>query len=405
MFTIDHEVETLMQKGGKIVLKYHNDMNVFSFGGFTARELNLFFLICGLMKERESNLVLTFDRIKKIIGKTAFKNNKDLIDCVAETNRKFLTLNGEYKEGSKLIQFVLFPTFKTDSKAQTLTVSINPEFAYILNKLTQNFTLFELQEFYSLNSSYSKNLFRLLKQYKSTGVYYVTIEEFRRLLDVPEGYEVKQLNQKILNPALKDLKPFFENLHVEKIRSNRRITALRFIFEPQLSKHITRDNTSESIDMCEVEEDSFRELPCPYCGKCLEKIKTATGSFFGHKNFATGGCRKTFSSLEEVEKAKKTVEREKEETEKRLKAEAEAKAKEPAAIAHRKKIKDISDQIYQVVNEYPAAFYVQSIDLEKETIWLLNKLKMVMVEYPISEKTLNTLQTVVNNLKSLEQLQ
>lgn len=405
MFTIDHEVETLMQKGGKIVLKYHNDMNVFSFGGFTARELNLFFLICGLMKERESNLVLTFDRIKKIIGKTAFKNNKDLIDCVAETNRKFLTLNGEYKEGSKLIQFVLFPTFKTDSKAQTLTVSINPEFAYILNKLTQNFTLFELQEFYSLNSSYSKNLFRLLKQYKSTGVYYVTIEEFRRLLDVPEGYEVKQLNQKILNPALKDLKPFFENLHVEKIRSNRRITALRFIFEPQLSKHITRDNTSESIDMCEVEEDSFRELPCPYCGKCLEKIKTATGSFFGHKNFTTGGCRKTFSSLEEVEKAKKTVEREKEETEKRLKAEAEAKAKEQAAIAHRKKIKDISDQIYQVVNEYPAAFYVQSIDLEKETIWLLNKLKMVMVEYPISEKTLNTLQTVVNNLKSLEQLQ
>lgn len=405
MFTIDHEVETLMQKGGKIVLKYHNDMNVFSFGGFTARELNLFFLICGLMKERESNLVLTFDRIKKIIGKTAFKNNTDLIDCVAETNRKFLTLNGEYKEGSKLIQFVLFPTFKTDSKAQTLTVSINPEFAYILNKLTQNFTLFELQEFYSLNSSYSKNLFRLLKQYKSTGVYYVTIEEFRRLLDVPEGYEVKQLNQKILNPALKDLKPFFENLHVEKIRSNRRITALRFIFEPQLSKHITRDNTSESIDMCEVEEDSFRELPCPYCGKCLEKIKTATGSFFGHKNFTTGGCRKTFSSLEEVEKAKKTVEREKEETEKRLKAEAEAKAKEQAAIAHRKKIKDISDQIYQVVNEYPAAFYVQSIDLEKETIWLLNKLKMVMVEYPISEKTLNTLQTVVNNLKSLEQLQ
>lgn len=42
MFKIDHELETLIQKGGKIVLKYHNDMNVFSFGGFTARELNLF---------------------------------------------------------------------------------------------------------------------------------------------------------------------------------------------------------------------------------------------------------------------------------------------------------------------------------------------------------------------------
>lgn len=400
MFTIDHEVETLMQKGGKIVLKYHNDMNVFSFGGFTARELNLFFLICGLMKERESSLVLTFSEIKKIIG-PSFANNKELIDCVAETNRKFLTLNGEYKEGSKLIQFVLFPTFKTDSKTQTLTVSINPEFAYILNKLTQNFTLFELQEFYSLNSSYSKNLFRLLKQYKSTGVYYVTIEEFRRLLDVPEAYEVKQLNQKILNPALKDLKSFFKNLHVEKIRTNRRITALRFIFEPQLSKHISRDNASESIDMCETEDDYFKELPCPYCGKCLEKIKTTNGFFFGHKNFTTGSCRKTFSSLEEVAKAEKAIEKEKEENEKRLKAEAEKAAKERAAIAHRKKIKDISDQIYQVVSEYPGAFYVQSIDLEKEKLLLFNKLKMVMIEYPINEETLNNLRTVVNSLKNL----
>ena len=400
MFTIDHEVETLMQKGGKIVLKYHNDMNVFSFGGFTARELNLFFLICGLMKERESSLVLTFSEIKKIIG-PSFANNKELIDCVAETNRKFLTLNGEYKEGSKLIQFVLFPTFKTDSKTQTLTVSINPEFAYILNKLTQNFTLFELQEFYSLNSSYSKNLFRLLKQYKSTGVYYVTIEEFRRLLDVPEAYEVKQLNQKILNPALKDLKSFFKNLHVEKIRTNRRITALRFIFEPQLSKHISRDNASESIDMCETADDYFKELPCPYCGKCLEKIKTTNGFFFGHKNFTTGSCRKTFSSLEEVAKAEKAIEKEKEEAEKRLKAQAEKAAKEQAAIAHRKKIKDISDQIYQVVSEYPGAFYVQSIDLEKEKLLLFNKLKMVMIEYPINEETLNNLRTVVNSLKNL----
>lgn len=400
---INHEMETLMQKGGRIVLKYHNDMNVFSFGGFNQRELNLFFLICGLMREQEETLILPFAEIKKIIGKTAFKNNKDLVNCVVETNKKFLKLNGEFKKGSTLVQFVLFPTFKTDSQREVLKVSVNPEFSYILNELTKNFTLFELQEFYSLNSTYSKNLFRLLKQYKSTGVYYVTLEEFRRLLDVPEAYEMRKITDKILNPALKELANHFDNLRIEKIRSNRRITALRFTFEPQLSKHITRDNdASKSIDMCETEEDSFRELPCPYCGKCLEKIKTATGSFFGHKNFTTGGCRKTFSSLEEVEKAQQAVEREKAETEKRLKAEAEAKAKEQAAIAHRKKIKDISDQIYQVVSEYPAAFYVQSIDLEKEKLLLFNKLKMVMVEYPINEDTLNTLRTVVNNLKSLE---
>lgn len=403
MDMINHEMETLMQKGGRIVLKYHNDMNVFSFGGFNQRELNLFFLICGLMREQEETLILPFAEIKKIIGKTAFKNNKDLVNCVVETNKKFLKLNGEFKKGSTLVQFVLFPTFKTDSQREVLKVSVNPEFSYILNELTKNFTLFELQEFYSLNSTYSKNLFRLLKQYKSTGVYYVTLEEFRRLLDVPEAYEMRKITDKILNPALKELANYFDNLRIEKIRSNRRITALRFTFEPQLSKHITRDNdASKSIDMCETADDYFTELPCPYCGKCLEKIKTANGFFFGHKNFATGGCRKTFSDLEEVAKAEKAIKKEKEEAEKRLKAEAEKAAKEQAAIAHRKKIKDISDQIYQVVSEYPGAFYVQNINLEKEELLLFNKLKMVMIEYPINEDTLNTLRTVVNNLKSLE---
>lgn len=395
MFMIS-ETQKLMQKGGRIVLKYHNDLNVFSFGGFTQRELNLFFLICGLMKDQE-DLVISFTEIKKIIGKTSFANNKELVDCVIDTNKKFLKLNGQFKRGSTLVQFVLFPTFKTNLEKQTLEVSVNPQFAYILNELTQNFTLFELQEFYSLNSTYSKHLFRLLKQYKATGVYYVTLEEFRRLLDVPEAYEMRKITDKILNPALKELANYFDNLHVEKIRQNRRIVAFRFLFTPQPSKHIASEDGTENIDMCETDPHCFRELPCPYCGKCLEKIQSTSGTFFGHKDFVSGNCRKTFSTLEDVEKAKVSAQREKEAAEK-ARIEAEKKA---AEAARRKEIQALSLKILDFVNENPKVFDIQSMDLKNERFLLFNKIMMNVGEYPINQETLDKLQMFIESAKNL----
>ena len=72
--------------------------------------------------------------------------------------------------------------------------------------MSKNFTVFELQEFNALASSYSKNMFRLLKQYKSTGFYKVSIEEFRRLLDIPESYNMSKISVKVLDPIEKELR-------------------------------------------------------------------------------------------------------------------------------------------------------------------------------------------------------
>lgn len=47
-------------------------------------------------------------------------------------------------------------------------MKVNEDFLYILNDLTKNFTLFELQEFNNLVCIF-KNLYRLLKQFKTTG--------------------------------------------------------------------------------------------------------------------------------------------------------------------------------------------------------------------------------------------
>ena len=103
------------------------------------------------------------------------------------------------------MQFTLFSGFETDWKTAKLLVAVNPRFSFLLNDLTSQFTRFELAEFTALKSSYAKETYRRLKQYRQTGVWKVSLEEFRRLLDVPKSYRTCDLNERVLKPIQAEL--------------------------------------------------------------------------------------------------------------------------------------------------------------------------------------------------------
>lgn len=52
---------------------------------------------------------------------------------------------------------------------------MNSRFSFLLNDLTSQFTRFELAEFTALRSSYDKECYRRLKQYRKTGVWKVSL--------------------------------------------------------------------------------------------------------------------------------------------------------------------------------------------------------------------------------------
>jgi plasmid replication initiation protein len=100
-----------------------------------------------------------------------------------------------------------------------LRVRVNEDFSWLLTNVVKEFTMFELQQYVSCSSTYSKGLFRLLKQWKSVGttpIYHV--EELKTLLDTPD-YKPKILMRDIIEPAIKELqnKKVWSNLWVEVI--------------------------------------------------------------------------------------------------------------------------------------------------------------------------------------------
>ncbi len=89
-----------------------------------------------------------------------------------------------------------------------------------------------------LKSTYSKNMFRILKQYKHIGYMKIKIDDFRERLDIPKSYRMSNINQFILSPIIKELLPIFNNLTIHKIKAKkgRKIEWLEFTFDAE--KHI-----------------------------------------------------------------------------------------------------------------------------------------------------------------------
>ena len=62
-------------------------------------------------------------------------------------------------------------------------------------------------------------MYRLLKQFRTTGYYKITVEEFRRLLDIPKNYRMSEIDKKVLMHIKKELPNYFKKLEIKKSKN------------------------------------------------------------------------------------------------------------------------------------------------------------------------------------------
>ena len=232
---------------GNQVIKYNNALNSQGLRGFTAMNLDILLAICSRMRERsDSEVTFTFSELKKLMCCERNISNAELAQKIIETNKKLLALNFAYEDKDEYVQFNLFSSFKTNAKEAKLTVSVNKQFTFLLNNLTSNFTRFELSSYMKLKSSYAKEAFRRLKMFRNTGVWYVNVNDFRRLLDIPDSYKTN-INSKVIRPILNELQPII-GLKVKSIysseikRGRRKIIAYEFTFNKEKIKAVEEQN-------------------------------------------------------------------------------------------------------------------------------------------------------------------
>lgn len=364
-------------------VKYHNDMNLIAFKDFTPRELNVFFVICAMMKDKKvAKVKFNYEEIKHILA-SEFPSNAVFEKTLKSVYDKLLHLEVAINGKDKFTKFVLFTAYEIDYVQKTIEIATNERFYFFLNEITKNFTMFELQEFSALRSTYSKNLYRLLKQYRSTGRLYLTVEEFRRLLDIPDTYQWYQINLRVLKAIQKELTPIFHNLTLRKIKRGRTITHVEYTFKPE-----RRQNKHVNEPSQRISPGTGAQLICPLCQQPLELIQHngGSGSFFGHKNYQDNRCKATFTTLEEYFMANQ----------------AEEIEIEPAHLSAKSSEENILQLIVDICQENEK--YIQYIGLKKNEVIILNKTKLRENAFGIEEPTIETYPITKQTLIDLNKL-
>lgn len=244
-----------MAKNSNIVV-YKNEFNTVPLRSFNAVEMDLLMTIMSLMREQGlTEIKYSFEELKELSRYNKETAIDGFIADLESTYSKLINLNVRFETQSEIVRFVFFTRYSINKDERTISIRVNEEFAPLINKMTGEFTRFELQQFTDLKSSYSKTAYRLLKQYRSTGVVRFSIDEFKRLFDVPPSYEICHITERILKPIQKELSPVFKNLEIIKHKKRRRVVGLEFTFLPinETQKQATKPTSKRKKDFEERE--------------------------------------------------------------------------------------------------------------------------------------------------------
>lgn len=227
------------------LLKYDPELNTIPFRKFNSVEMDLLFAVLTQVKDKGNSLVvLPFERLKNISSYSPTANKRFVADVYSVADKLLsLRFGRTSKSGLTIERFVLFTKFAViaeNTDKPRLEVQVFDEAIPLLNDLTR-WVRFNYSDFVKLKSTYAKTMFRLLKQYRTTGLAVYKIDDFYELLSIPKSYRYNQANldARVLKPIKTELSPLFRGLTVRKIHSSKRghpIKEIQFIFKPEHKK-------------------------------------------------------------------------------------------------------------------------------------------------------------------------
>ena len=292
----------ILKKGVKMpdIVKYHNDLNKLKFYLFGELEQNI--LMGVFLNARFNNMrefVLTADDISKFLPQRN-PSKQEIFNRVMSLRENLFKIDytHEMKLDNGLIELSFYNIFSVFTLVYTtenlefeyLKIKISDDFSYLIHNLTKHFTQFELEEFLFLSGKYTKALYIHLKQFRTTGVWRVSWDNFKELLGIPSNYRMCDIDLRILKPSVAQLQePLnlfersrtpFKNLKYTKIKGKGRgrggaIKEIEFTFDKQTAQgeHITHFMGQEIAPSHAKEYKEPQKLEPIFIQKVMELAK------------------------------------------------------------------------------------------------------------------------------------
>lgn len=225
----------------RTLVMYHNNFHKINISKLGVLENNLLFDIFKRLSYT-NEMVFTIKELNAMVysnGRIAKSNVTQGI--VEKLYEDFFCLNFKIIYPKKISYIHMFSTMDlnyaddTHKELVSISIKVNPDFKYLLQDIKEQFTAFNLIEFKKLNSKYSKTLFRLMTQYSYTGMLIMPFDEFKTILGVPETYDYKFINMRILKPCVEELSQFIDDItySVKRERIDGKLTHTNITFKFQ----------------------------------------------------------------------------------------------------------------------------------------------------------------------------
>ncbi|EAK6464932.1 replication initiation protein [Campylobacter coli] len=258
------------------IVKYNNDFNLLPMPELKAIQMDMFMAIISLTKDKKENTpflkkFFNPDKRKIIIPQKKFielcrlndskMDYKEIFFAIDDCLKKLCNFLISYQKDERTIyNFVCFE--EANIIADEVHITLQSRFYDMIINKKFGFTAFELAEFAELSGKYTKTLYRLLKQFRTTGKAYFEWEEFCRIMKIPENYRQIDIDQRILKPAIKELSKErnlfdqirvpFKNLAYEKEKAKGRgrggkVSGITFTFKPESVLMQKLENESQKI--------------------------------------------------------------------------------------------------------------------------------------------------------------
>lgn len=240
--TIDLD-EVGMSLQPKLSQEFNENTNLFNIvDNFSELENNLFFACIAQVNDRGPNKVkFSVQAMRQMVGYRKHVSMTEFADLVMKAFGKFLNIQEEitgHDDNGRPFKYRanLFNSGMVYVDNLECVISVSPRFTQLFNDL-ERWTRFSILQYSKIHSVYSKKLFILLKQFRTTGVRYFTVEEFSEKINPPKSYKPWVVNKKIVEPAIEDLAPFFQSLSFTKIYKKgirgRKLAGYEFKWKPE----------------------------------------------------------------------------------------------------------------------------------------------------------------------------
>jgi len=221
------------------IVKYHSELNTIPLRTFSPVEMNLFFSIISRMRDiGDTKVRFSFNQLKDLsdykqtAGAVFVKDLEKTYDHLMD-----LRFGRKSNSGLTVERFVMFTDFEIRGELDEpyVDIKLHEKALPLLNGLDE-WVRYSLKQFTELQSSYSKTMFRLLKQFRTTGYAYFSKEDLFELLDIPKYYKQGNVDQTVLAPIKTELSSIFRGLTIKKKYGKGRgkpVIGYQFAFKPE----------------------------------------------------------------------------------------------------------------------------------------------------------------------------